>query len=155
MLAQLRLDVRQIVGMHEQPPLGHIVVARVAEHRAPTRREVHRVLAHVVIPQPVVGRIGHESVALLHVGQVLRELEALESARAARAEQLQSELQLRRPFGIRRSAEDRQQSADSAANGEAHQDECADVQASELLRIVLLSSRRFGRILDLEQAQVP
>ena len=90
MLAQLRLHVREIVGMHEQPPLGHVVVVRVAEHRAPTRREVHRVLAHVVVPQPVVRRIRHEAIALLDVGQVLRELDALESARAARAEQLQT-----------------------------------------------------------------
>ena len=156
MLAQLRLDVREIVGMHEQPPFGHVVVVRVAEHRAPTRREIHRVLAHVVIPQPVVGRVGHEAIALLNVGQILRELDALEAARAARAEQLQSELQLGRPFGIRRGAADRQQCR--RVGRECRSPTRTNAPTFKLASrcgIVLLSSGRFGRILDLEQPQMP
>ena len=57
-----------VVRVHAPEPLAAGVAElglRVAEHRLPARGEVQPVLAHVPVPQPVVGALERERVALL------------------------------------------------------------------------------------------
>ncbi len=68
---------------------------------------------------------------------------------------LQREVQLRRPLRLRRRAEDPQHAAEAPADAETDEEHCADVQAGKLQRIVLLSGCVLGRVLDLEQPQMP
>ena len=56
-VADQRLHARHVVAVHEPAPVGRDVrvVLVVAEHLAPARREVDRVVLDVEVPQAVVG----------------------------------------------------------------------------------------------------
>ena len=61
-----------VVGVHAAEPLARRVAdlgLGVADHRLPARREVQPVGAHVPVPQPVVGALERERVALLGLGE--------------------------------------------------------------------------------------
>ena len=111
MLAQLILHLRKIVRMHEQPPLRNFHAVGIAEHRAPARREVHRIVADVVVPEPVVRRVRDEAIALLDGEEILEQLDALETAPNAHPDELQREMQIRAPIGLGGRANDAEQSA--------------------------------------------
>ena len=89
MVAKLRLHAREVISD------GRACANRArrrrsrTKHRARPRREVRRVLADVVVPQPVVRRVGNEPVALLHDEQILLQADAFEAARAAYADELE------------------------------------------------------------------
>jgi hypothetical protein len=57
-----------VVGVHAAQPLAGRIAdlgLRIADHRLPARREVQLVGAHVPVPEPVVGALQRERVALL------------------------------------------------------------------------------------------
>src|SRR5690606_12321714 len=154
MLANLRLHARHVVRMDEEPPFGHLLVLAVAEHRTPARREIHRVVANVVVPETVVRGVRHEPVALLDGQQIFSEPNALDAARAAHADQLQREMKIRAPVRVRRRAADAEHAAEPLADIEADDEKRRDVEARELLGIVALRERRIPRIRDLEQPEM-
>src|SRR5690606_7531664 len=79
MLTDLRLHACHVVRMDEKAPLRDRLVLRVTEHRPPARREVHRVVADVVVPEAVVRRVRDEAIALLDRHEVLLETDPLEA----------------------------------------------------------------------------
>src|SRR5690606_38408087 len=153
-LAKLVLHLREIVGVHEHAPLGNLLRLRVAEHRAPARREIHRVVTTVIVPQAVVRGIRDEAVALLDRRELLLQPNALEPRRAADADELQREMQVRAPLGADRRRADTEHAAELAADVEADDEQRADVQARELRGVVALQRVRRLRVAGFEQAQM-
>ncbi len=140
--------------MHEQPPFRHVGVDGVPEHRTPARREIHGVLANVVIPKAVIGRVGHEAVAFLDGEQVFLQLYALQATRAAHTDELQRQVQIGGPIGIRRGGAHTEHPSEPAANVETDDQQPTDVEAGQIRGVVHLGQGRFCRVLDLEDAQV-
>src|SRR5690606_7521261 len=154
MLTDLRLHACHVVRMDEKAPLRDRLVLRVTEHRPPARREVHRVVADVVVPEAVVRRVRDEAIALLDRHEVLLETDPLEAARAAHADQLQREVQIGVPVRARGRRADAEHPAEALAEVEADHEDRADVEARELLRVAALRERRVRGVLDLEQPQM-
>ena len=143
--------------MHQPPPVRrHVrVVLVVAQHLAPARREIHRVVFDVEIPQAVVGRGQRERRALLDLGQVALHPQALEPGGEAGADQLQHQVQVGVPaITARLRRHQRHEAADTVVQRQPAHQRRAHVEAGQALGIDGVIPARLERVADLRQAQV-
>ena len=103
-VADQRLHARHVVRVHQAAPVGRDVrvVLVVAEHLAPARREVDRVVLDVEVPEAVVGATAATaSLRSSSSRQVALRAQALEAGGEARADELQQQVQVRVPASAR------------------------------------------------------
>ncbi len=156
-IAQLRLHLRQLRGVHQAAPVdrrpGHVLLG-VAHDGEPARREVQPALARIEVPGAVVGGGDHHRVALVDLGEPPARLGALQSGSEARGEQLQQQLVIGVPLRLRLAVEKGDEAGVPAGDVEADQQHGRTVEGGEPGGVGCLGRRGGGGIGDAEQAQV-
>jgi hypothetical protein len=156
MVADERLDARHVVPVHESPPVrGHVrVVLVVAEHLAPARREIDRVVLDVEVPEPVVRGWQRQVVALLEPAEVAVDAKSLEAGGETRPHQLQQQVQVRVPAVARLRRAQRHEAADATVQRKSTDQQGSDAEFRETRGVRRLFPAGRQRVPELDDPQV-
>ena len=121
---------REVLRVHHAVPVrrGDHVALGESEHALPAWREPGAVALRVVVPQAVVRAGQRHFLALLHVGEPVRERDLLEPAGEARADELEQQVQVHVPAVAWRRRNEGEEAANRALHGEGDQEQRADVE---------------------------